>query len=233
MTMNDVTKLTTSKDILAYLAEQFPACFVLTGTAHPLKIGIFDDLAARLADDPKVSKTRLRSAVRHYTNSWRYLRCIKVGSERLDLDGQVAGLVEANHAEHAQQQLAEAKALVAEKKVASDAKPTSKPQPRAAANAAPKSKRSQRAQPPRRDQGQTQKATTSTVKPQPVAAKSPLQPALAADLKVGQQVQVKVANNTVSGQITEIDRNDLQVQLHNGLTVKVQYDAVYLAKQES
>ena len=43
---------------------------------------------------------------------------------------------------------------------------------------------------------------------------------------------VKVANNTLSGQISEIDRNDLQVQLANGVTVKVQFDAVYLVKQE-
>lgn len=228
MTMNDVTKLSTSKDILAYLAEQFPACFVLSGTAHPLKIGIFDDLAVRLADDPKVSKTRLRSAVRHYTNSWRYLRCIQAGSERLDLDGKPAGLVEPNHAEHAQQQLAEAKAQVAEKKATEQ--PAVKAKPSAATEQAAKANRAKRAKTPRRPAA----GKPATAKPASKAAAKPaLKPALAADLKVGQQVQVKVANNTVSGQITEIDRNDLQVQLHNGLTVKVQYDAVYLAKQES
>jgi ProP effector len=228
MTMNDVTKLSTSKDILTYLAEQFPACFVLTGPAHPLKIGIFDDLAARLADDPKISKTRLRSAVRHYTNSWRYLRCIKVDSERLDLDGKAAGLVEASHAEHAQQQLAEAKAQVAAKK------DTSKPEAAATqADTPAKAKLRKRAQAPHGRSKTNASATTTAIKQQPAAIKPALKPAPAAELKVGQQVQVKVANNTVSGQITEIDRNDLQVQLHNGLTVKVQYDAVYLAKQES
>jgi ProP effector len=229
MTMNDVTKLSTSKDILAYLAEQFPACFVLTGATQPLKIGIFDDLAARLADDPKVSKTRLRSAVRHYTNSWRYLRCIKVGSERLDLDGKAAGLVEASHADHAQQQLAEAKAQLADKKAAN----TSQADPAAQPDKNAKAHRSKRAQPARSNPSGAAKARTSVATPQPAAPKPSLKPAAAADLKVGQLVQVKVANNTVSGQITEIDRNDLQVQLHNGLTVKVQYDAVYLAKQES
>ena len=229
MTMNDVTKLSTSKDILAYLAEQFPACFVLTGAIQPLKIGIFDDLAARLADDPKVSKTRLRSAVRHYTNSWRYLRCIKVGSERLDLDGKAAGLVEASHADHAQQQLAEAKAQLADKKAANTSQVDTAAQPDKNA----KAHRSKRAQPPRSNPSAAAKVRTSAARPQPAAPKPSLKPAAAADLKVGQQVQVKVANNTVSGQITEIDRNDLQVQLHNGLTVKVQYDAVYLAKQES
>ncbi len=230
MTMNDVTKLSTSKDILAYLAEQFPACFTLTGNAQPLKIGIFDDLAARLADDPKVSKTRLRSAVRHYTNSWRYLRCIKAGSERLDLDGKAAGVVEVSHAEHAQQQLTEAKAQVAEKK--SLQMPASKASESGDKTTAAVSE--QRAKPARRNAPRRQpKAAGNSPKTPRAVAKQTLKPALAANLKVGQQVQVKVANNTVSGQITEIDRNDLQVQLHNGLTVKVQYDAVYLAKQES
>ena len=215
MKMNDdVTKLTASKDILAYLAEQFPGCFVLTGAALPLKIGIFDDLTSRLADDPKVSKTRLRSAVRHYTNSWRYLRCIKAGSQRVDLDGQAAGAVEQSHAAHAQQQLAEAKALVAAKQ------PPQQPNKTAETPAKPA---------PRAAKPKPRKPTPSPVKMQQPA----LSVAQPTELKIGQLVKVKVANNTVSGQITEIDRNDLQVQLHNGLTVKVQYDAVYLAKQES
>ncbi|MDX1269394.1 MAG: ProQ/FINO family protein, partial [Oceanisphaera sp.] len=31
---------------MAYLAECFPKCFVATGEAKPLKIGIFQDLAS-------------------------------------------------------------------------------------------------------------------------------------------------------------------------------------------
>lgn len=222
MTMTDATKLTASKDILAYLATQFPACFGVTGAAKPLKIGIFDDLVARLADDPKVSKTRLRSAVRHYTNSWRYLRCLKAGSQRLDLDGQPAGTVEPGHAEHAQQQLAEAKALVAKNKPVTEQQnsdyPAKRPSPRAA-----------KEKPVKRSRPSTPKPSSAPPKRKAVN----LTAAVPAALSVGQQVLVKVANNTLSGQITEIDRNDLQVQLHNGLTVKVQYDAVYLKKQES
>ena len=222
MTMNDLVKLSTSKDILAYLTEKFPACFVQTGSAHPLKIGIFDDLASRLADDPMVSKTRLRSAVRHYTNSWRYLRCIKTGAQRLDLDGQPAGTVEAGHAEHAQQQLAEAKAQVAEKK------PVSERQKSVATTA----KASPKAQ-PKRSHVNLPRASKSKPKAAPVKSSPTLTAALSSSLKLGQQVMVKVANNTLSGQISEIDRNDLQVQLANGVTVKVQFDAVYLVKQES
>ena len=57
-------KLASSKAVIAYLAEQFPQCFSASGEAKPLKIGIFEDLATRMEGDPKVSKTRLRSALR-------------------------------------------------------------------------------------------------------------------------------------------------------------------------
>jgi ProP effector len=221
MTMNDLVKLSTSKDILAYLTEKFPTCFVQSGSAHPLKIGIFDDLASRLADDPMVSKTRLRSAVRHYTNSWRYLRCIKVGAQRLDLDGQPAGTVEASHAEHAQQQLAEAKALVVEKK------PVNKRQKSSVNSAKPSPKARSKHR-----QVKIPSASNGQSSPLPVVQSPALTAAVSSSLKLGQQVMVKVANNTLSGQITEIDRNDLQVQLGNGVTVKVQFDAVYVVKQE-
>jgi ProP effector len=221
MTMNDLVKLSTSKDILAYLTEKFPTCFVQSGSAHPLKIGIFDDLASRLADDPMVSKTRLRSAVRHYTNSWRYLRCIKVGAQRLDLDGQPAGTVEASHAEHAQQQLAEAKALVLEKK------PVNKRQKSSVNSAKPSPKARSKHR-----QVKIPSASNGQSSPLPVVQSPALTAAVSSSLKLGQQVMVKVANNTLSGQITEIDRNDLQVQLGNGVTVKVQFDAVYVVKQE-
>ena len=54
------TKRTSTKEIIAYLAAKFPACFSIDGPAKALKIGIFQDLAAKLTDDETVSKTRLR-----------------------------------------------------------------------------------------------------------------------------------------------------------------------------
>ena len=56
-------KLTNTKDIIAYLAEKFPLCFILEGEAKPLKIGLFQDLAEALQDDERVSKTQLRQAL--------------------------------------------------------------------------------------------------------------------------------------------------------------------------
>lgn len=107
--MDNNEKLKSSKELIAYLSELFPACFIAEGEAKPLKIGIFQDLAARLADDPKVSKTLLRSALRQYTSSWRYLHGLKPGIERIDLDGNACGVLTEEHVSHAKQALKESK----------------------------------------------------------------------------------------------------------------------------
>ena len=101
--MENTEKLKNSKEVIVYIAERFPLCFTLEGEAKPLKIGIFQDLAERLSDDEKVSKTQLRAALRQYTSSWRYLHGVKLGAERVDLDGNTCGELEAEHVEHAKQ----------------------------------------------------------------------------------------------------------------------------------
>ena len=140
--MSEPEKLTKSKDVIAYLAEQFPNCFSLKGDAKPLKIGIFEDLAKRLEDDEKVSKTRLRTALRHYTNSWRYLYSIKAGEARVDLDGNEADKVTEEHQEHAQESLKESKAKAAqkakEKNAAKPKAPAKKKKPEASKPSKPK-----------------------------------------------------------------------------------------------
>lgn len=105
-------KLKNSKEVIAYIAECFPKCFTLEGEAKPLKIGIFQDLAERLNEDEKVSKTQLRAALRQYTSSWRYLHGVKPGAVRVDLDGNPCGELEEEHVEHAKATLAESKAKV-------------------------------------------------------------------------------------------------------------------------
>ncbi|MBC2613299.1 RNA chaperone ProQ, partial [Citrobacter braakii] len=100
------------KEIIAFLAERFPLCFVAEGEARPLKIGIFQDIVERIQDEECLSKTQLRSALRLYTSSWRYLYGVKEGAQRVDLDGNSCGELEAEHIEHALQQLTEAKARV-------------------------------------------------------------------------------------------------------------------------
>src|SRR5690554_1398945 len=110
--MENSEKLKNSKEVITYLAERFPLCFVATGEAKPLKIGIFQDLAERLAEDPKVSKTLLRTALRQYTSSWRYLHGLKPGMSRVDLDGNVCGELTQEHIDHAKGTLKESKEKV-------------------------------------------------------------------------------------------------------------------------
>ncbi|RUO38326.1 RNA chaperone ProQ [Aliidiomarina shirensis] len=227
--MENTAKLSTSKEVIAYLATQFPTCFTLEGEARPLKIGIFDDLATRLADDEKVSKTRLRSALRQYTGSWRYLRGVKAGVERVDLDGNDAGLVEADHEEHAQLQLTEsqerAKAKRAERAAES----------KAAATKARAAKNKDAQDSVRKDKGGKAKGGTKpksrrsnplgssgTDKAGKPKVSGPLEVIQPDQVKVGQAVQIKVGSFPVTGTITEIDKNDAQVQLPTGMSVRVQ-----------
>lgn len=69
-----------------------------------------------------LSKTQLRSALRLYTSSWRYLYGVKPGATRVDLDGNPCGELEEQHVEHARKQLEEAKACVQAQRAEQQAK---------------------------------------------------------------------------------------------------------------
>lgn len=105
-----------TKEVIVYLAEKFPACFSVEGEAKPLKVGLFQELAEALKDDEKVSKTLLRQVLRSYTNSWRYLAASQANAVRVGLQGEEAGVVSESEAQHAAEALAAAKAAVAERK---------------------------------------------------------------------------------------------------------------------
>ncbi|RAJ98947.1 RNA chaperone ProQ [Aliidiomarina maris] len=220
----NIEKLSTSKAVIAYLAEQFPACFSVEGEAKPLKIGIFDDLASRLADDPQVSKTRLRGALRQYTNSWRYLRCVTLGAHRVDLDGAEAGIVEEDHAQHAAETLAESKAKANEKRKL---------------QAKDKPKQQDKAERPRRSnakanasakRNQAQRVGKSTATKAPKAEAKPelkLEQLSNSGVEVGQSVHVKLGQSPVAGTVTAVEKADIQVQLVSGITVKVKAENLY------
>ncbi|MCG9679001.1 RNA chaperone ProQ [Vibrio sp. Isolate23] len=202
--MENTEKLKNSKEVIAYIAECFPKCFTLEGEAKPLKIGIFQDLAERLSDDPKVSKTQLRAALRQYTSSWRYLHGVKPGATRVDLDGNPAGELEEEHVEHAKTALAESKAKVQARrkeqaqKAREEGKAKAKP-----ANKKPQSRRPQ--------QNKTQKAN------KPVETR-----ALNADeMTIGNQVNVNMGKGNMAATIVEINKEDVRVQLSNGLQMVV------------
>lgn len=219
--MNEPAKLTKSKDVIAYLAEQFPKCFSVKGDAKPLKIGIFDDLAKRLQDDEMVSKTRLRTALRHYTNSWRYLHSVKQGEQRIDLDGNAVEPVTEEHQQHAQESLKESKAKVAERNKAR------KQEQAANSSDEAREKRAKRAKvPPKASKPSAKSQRKNSSKPAPKLNDVELN-----TLSVGQQVQVKAGNQPMPATVTEIDKDDIQVQLDNGLSMKVKIANVFVAAE--
>ena len=201
--MTEVQKLTNNKEIIAYLAEKFPLCFSLEGEAKTLKIGLFQDLSEALKDDERVSKTQLRHALRQYTSNWRYLHGCKVGAVRVDLQGNPAGELEQEHADHAAQQLAEAKALVAQKRAAEKA-----------AKPATEKKR-----PVRRTPKQGEK---NVRKP-----KLTLTSVNMAELQEGQLVKVKVGDRAQDAKVLEFSNETARVELDNGLVVNVTADRLF------
>ena len=201
--MTEVQKLTNNKEIIAYLAEKFPLCFSLEGEAKPLKIGLFQDLSEALKDDERVSKTQLRHALRQYTSNWRYLHGCKVGAVRVDLQGNPAGELEQEHADHAAQQLAEAKALVAQKRAAEKA-----------AKPATEKKR-----PVRRTPKQGEK---NVRKP-----KLTLTSVNMAEVQEGQLVKVKVGDRAQDAKVLEFSNETARVELDNGLVVNVTADRLF------
>ncbi|NIC06828.1 hypothetical protein HBJ55_15475 [Halomonas sp. DX6] len=80
--------------------QRYPKTF-FKGHTRPLKVGIHQDLAAR---EPWPEKL-VRRALAGYVNLPRYLKAVREGAERIDLDGAPAGNVDDQAAEHAKRKL--------------------------------------------------------------------------------------------------------------------------------
>ncbi|NEX88800.1 RNA chaperone ProQ [Aeromonas rivipollensis] len=212
--MENTEKLKNSKEIVAYLVEKFPACFIAEGEAKPLKIGIFQDLAARLADDERVSKTMLRSALRQYTSSWRYLHGLKAGQARVDLDGNPGELLTEEHIEHAKQALKESKERVFASRRTNTKEKEDKPKQ-------PRRNAPRKADAPRSDKPK------SAPKAAPVAD-APLVKVDAASLKVDQGVRVMLGKSPLPATIKEVTKDDVQVQLQTGMMLRVKFEHLVL-----
>ncbi|MFI0471658.1 ProQ/FINO family protein [Halomonas sp. HMF6819] len=76
--------------------ERYPNAF-FTGHTKPLKVGIHHDLAER---EPWSGKL-IRRALANYVNLPRYVKSMREGAERVDLDGMPAGLVDKEASQHA------------------------------------------------------------------------------------------------------------------------------------
>lgn len=220
--MENQPKLNSSKEVIAFLAERFPHCFSAEGEARPLKIGIFQDLVDRVQGEMSLSKTQLRSALRLYTSSWRYLYGIKAGATRVDLDGNACGVLDEQHVEHARKQLEEAKARVQAQREQQKAKKreageesgerrSRKPAPRKAAEGDAAKK--PRSQAPR---SQSPRAASQDRKPaprKPITDTSTLQP--------GQNIKVKAGKSAMDATVLEVSKDGVRVQLASGMAMIV------------
>ncbi len=87
---------------LQQLMEAYPEVFSRENV-RPLKIGIQEDLVA----DEKLAKNKIKRALASYVRSPQYYRSIRVGADRIGLDGQSAGTVSEQEAKHAKEKLKE------------------------------------------------------------------------------------------------------------------------------
>jgi ProP effector len=212
-------KRISTKEIIAYLAEKFPACFSIEGHAKPLKIGIFQDLAEKLAEDETVSKTRLRQALRHYTSSWRYLKAIKMGSFRIDIDGNDSAEIDQEQADYASKTLKESQEKFGNKN-AKD-KIAKKPY---------KGNANKGTKPVKKDStDDSRKEKFNAVKSAKRAPKAvvKLKPVETSNVVVGKHIKVQLGQSSMDAVITEFSGNDVSVQLNSGMVVKTQVKNIF------
>jgi len=222
--MENQPKLNSSKEVIAFLAERFPLCFTAEGEARPLKFGIFADLVERVQGEENLSKTQLRSALRLYTSSWRYLYGVKVGAERVDLDGNSCGVLEEQHVEHARKQLEEAKARVQAQRAEQQAKrreagetteprrprpAAKKPAPRRenapAAVAGQENRKPRTPRPPREEKREPRQVPVTDI----------------SKLQIGQEIKVRAGKSAMDATVLEIAKDGVRVQLSSGLAMIV------------
>ncbi len=221
--MENQPKLNSSKEVIAFLAERFPQCFSAEGEARPLKIGIFQDLVERVEGEMSLSKTQLRSALRLYTSSWRYLYGIKAGAIRVDLDGNACGALDEQHVEHARKQLEEAKARVQAQRAEQQAKKREAAAAAGETEDAPRRERKPRPA-PRRKEGGEQKARAEKPAAKPQRAPKEERHTPVSDLSVlsvGQSLKVKAGNNAMDATVLEITKDGVRVQLTSGMSMIV------------
>lgn len=83
----------------------------------PLKINIHNDLFVTLKD--QASKRSIRDALKIYTKRPAYWKKLVLGAERVDLNGEICGTVEADHLELGKQAITRASERLKEQKQAS------------------------------------------------------------------------------------------------------------------
>ena len=197
------------KAVIEFLAQKYPQSFSIKGEAKPLKIGIFNDIAAELTEEEPASKTQVRHALRRYTNSWRYLEAVVKGGMRVDLAGNDVEELTAEHVSHAQQQLDESKAKFNKRKKA------------AAKKEAVKKPAKQVKNPPKRKPAAATKPTKKVEEVKELVSNE--------DFSAGTNVLIKLGMKPMAATIVETSKDEVSVQLSSGMVMKVGKDSIYKA----
>lgn len=218
-------KLTNQKETLVFLQQKYPKCFFGDNKVKPLKIGIFQDLAADLEELELVSKRLLRMSLRHYTSSWRYLASVKSGVARIDLSGVEGELVEQQHADHAAEQLKESKAKAAALRESKDKQSPAK-------HKGYKGKTKESTDAPKGPRSRANIPGKGSTKPKQHTPKAKVvvkqtENLADTDLVVGKNVLVKLGKEPMPVTITDINKDGISVQLKSGMTVKVKQAQLY------
>lgn len=215
--MDSTNKLKDIKEVLNYLFTEFPACFKEKDGIKPLNVGIFKDIAERIENDERVSKTQVRQALRKYTSNWRYLESVTKHEFRIDLDGNDAEKVEQEHVEHANKALEESRAKLAKRK---------KPAPRNAGEKKSYKKKGNFAD--KNAAKGTKFSSSNTNKDKPARRSNKVEALPSGDIKVDAEVKVKLGQALVKGTITEVNKEDIHVVLVTGMQVKTKAESLFI-----
>jgi ProP effector len=92
------------EELVAILAGIYPQCFfVYESRRKPLQVGIHISLIE--SSRHNLDNDQIKSAVRYYVFNTEYLKGLKAGAGRIDLDGVVVGTVTKDEEGYAQDQL--------------------------------------------------------------------------------------------------------------------------------
>jgi ProP effector len=103
--MSDTSPIRRADELIAVLAERFPAFQIDENRRRPLRLGIGRDLQIALAGI--MNDSQIAAALSTYTTSPGYLQACREGADRIDLAGRSVGTVTPDQAEHAKRKLAE------------------------------------------------------------------------------------------------------------------------------
>jgi hypothetical protein len=108
-------------------ATLYPLCFFRAHElCRPLKIGIREDI---IAQHPELQPGVIESALQIYTRCVPYWSTLKVGTARIDLDGNVAGEVTLDDQQAAKLKIAKAERRAKAKEIEDRKKPAAPPVP--------------------------------------------------------------------------------------------------------